>query len=123
MDHHIVKGGIGTIALHYREDVTASGMVEMNGLGRITSFKEKPQHGEATSHWVSAGILVLNPDVFDYIPPDRFCDFGQHVFPLLIKEGCPLYGFAMVEPVWWIDSLPDYTNLNEMVERREVTLL
>jgi NDP-sugar pyrophosphorylase family protein len=122
MSHHVQKGGIGTVALHYREDVTTSGMVEMDGAGRIMSFREKPRQAEATSHWVNAGILVLNSDVFDYVPPDRFCDFGHHVLPLLIKEGRPIYGFQMSEPVWWIDSLMDYQNLIRMVKKKEITL-
>src|SRR3972149_4042044 len=56
--YHRAKGGLSTIALHYREDVTQSGMVVTDDADRVTHFREKPPASEACSNWVNAGILV-----------------------------------------------------------------
>ena len=120
--YHRCKGGIGTVVLHYREDPTASGIAELDGTDRITRFLEKPHREEVFSHWVNAGLLVLEPEVVDYIPADRPSDFGRHILPTLLADGQALYGYRMSEPLWWIDTLADYERLQILVERGEVEL-
>lgn len=82
---------IGVIAFHYREDVSQSGVGEFDRDGRVTGFIEKPSPGTTSSHWVNAGIYLLNPAILKYIP-EGFSDFGRDIFPLLLRENVPLYG-------------------------------
>jgi NDP-sugar pyrophosphorylase family protein len=114
---HGSKGGIGTIALYHREDVTASGIAELDSTDRITRFLEKPHLEEIFSHWVYAGLMVLDPLVFGYIPPNRPSDFGRDVLPVLIDRGLALFGYRMSEKLWWIDSLADYEGIKSMQPR------
>lgn len=119
---HRSKGGMGTMALHHREDVTASGIVGLDEADRITRFLEKPRPSEVFSHWVNAGLLVLEPEVLDHIPSDRPSDFGRDVLPALLECDQTLYGYRMSEPLWWIDTPADYERLQTLVERGEVEL-
>ena len=98
-----------TISLIHREDVTASGIVGLDERHKITRFLEKPKPEQIFSHWVNAGIYVLQPHVLDYIPPGIESDFGKNVMPAMLEAGEPLYGytFSESEGLWWIDTFAD----------------
>ena len=106
---HRAKGGMVTIALFHREDPTRSGIVGLDGSGRVVRFLEKPRPEEVFSHWVSAGIFVLERQVLDAIPAIGSPDFGRDVFPALLARSAALYGYRMLEGegLWWIDTVSD----------------
>jgi len=108
-EFHRRMGGLATIALYHREDPWHSGIVGLDDQHRITRFLEKPKREEVFSHWISAGIFVLQPGVLDAIPGGRPVDFGRDIFPALLARGQPLYGYRMSgdEGLWWIDRLED----------------
>jgi NDP-sugar pyrophosphorylase family protein len=114
-EFHQAKGGIATIALHYRDDPAASGIVGLDKDDRITRFLEKPRPDQVFSHWVSAGIFVLEPQVSEAIPAEGSPDFGRDVFPALLAHGQPLYGYRMSEGegLWWIDTPEDLRRMEE----------
>jgi NDP-sugar pyrophosphorylase family protein len=107
--YHRARGGAATVVLHWREDPAASGMVGLDGHDRITRFVEKPGSGQVFSHWVSAGIFVLERQVLEEIPAVGASDFGRDVFPILLAQGKRLYGYRMSEEegLWWIDTPRD----------------
>lgn len=117
---HQAKGGLGTIALHYREDPMASGIVALGENDRISRFLEKPGPGQVFSHWVSAGIFVLEPQLLQAIPADGAPDFGRDVFPALLVQGAALYGYRMSqsEGLWWIDTPEDLQQVQEIMGHR-----
>lgn len=114
---HDDKASAATIAVHWREDVTQSGMIEVDEKGWITRLVEKPKAEDVTSHYVSAGFFYLDPRVFDYIPEAGFSDFGFHVFPAMLKAGEKLYGVKMDEPIIGIDTLEAYAEANAWAEK------
>jgi NDP-sugar pyrophosphorylase family protein len=97
-----------TLAVFHRDDVAASGIVELDAADRVTRFLEKPREDEIFSHWVNAGYLVVKPSVLDAIPADRPSDFGRDILPQLLARGARIYGYRMTERLWWIDSPADY---------------
>jgi NDP-sugar pyrophosphorylase family protein len=109
------KGGLATIALHQRADPTQSGIVGLDGSDRIVRFQEKPGVDQVFSHWVSAGIFVLEPGVLDFIPSHGSPDFGRDVFPVMLAADQPLYGYRMAaeEGLWWIDRPEDLSRVQE----------
>jgi len=115
---HRRKGGLATVALHYRENPLHSGIVEHDDQGRIVRFLEKPKREEVFSHWVSAGIFVLQPGVLDAIPSGRPADFGQDIFPALLARGQRLYGYQMLEDerLWWIDRPEDLHRVERQLQ-------
>jgi mannose-1-phosphate guanylyltransferase len=106
---HSASGAVLTMALYWREDVTASGVAQVSTEGRVTAFKEKPRAGEVSSHWVNAGLYLCEPTVLQGIPPGRVSDFGHEVLPGLLAAGQHLQGYLMNsdERLDWIDTPED----------------
>ena len=113
---HESKGAVATIAVHWREDVTQSGVAEMDNEGRILGFLEKPSAAAVTSHYVNAGFYYLEPTVFDYIPEGEFFDFAYHVFPAMLKAGEPMYAVKMDETIIGIDTKEAYEKADELAK-------
>lgn len=103
-----------TMATFWREDVSASGVVELSEAGRVLAFKEKPEPDEVRSHWVNAGLYVCTPRVIDFIPDKQYCDFGYNVLPAMLAAGESLYGYNMAtdESLSWIDTPNDLARTN-----------
>jgi NDP-sugar pyrophosphorylase family protein len=121
LSFHHERGGLVTIVLHYRDDVSNSGVVAVETQDRVTSFVEKPKAQKVFSHWVNAGILVLEPEVVKYIPSGIPSDFGKEILPQLLEQGAELYGYRITdsERIWWIDTPGDLERV-EMIFK-EVT--
>lgn len=117
---HQEKGGVLTIALFHREDVTQSGILGLAEDDRVLRYLEKPGDGEVFSHWVNAGIMVLEPEVLGYIPSNGPSDFGRDVIPTLLAEGQRLFGYRMSsdEGLWWIDTPEDLQRTEQEISRR-----
>jgi NDP-sugar pyrophosphorylase family protein len=105
---HACNGGLVTMALFYREDVSQSGIVALDDDDRILGFLEKPRPEQVFSHWVNAGILILEPVVLQFIPSGRQ-DFSFDVLPALLAADRRLYGYRLSESegLWWIDTPAD----------------
>jgi mannose-1-phosphate guanylyltransferase len=106
--HHSRKALI-TIALHRREDPTRSGIVGLDEDCRVSRFLEKPRPDQIFSHWVNAGILVLEHEAIDLITDQQPSDFGRDVLPALLGQNYPIYGyrFSDGESLRWIDTAED----------------
>jgi mannose-1-phosphate guanylyltransferase len=115
-EQHLARRSPVTIALHHREDPTHGGIVGLDAQDRITRFLEKPPLSEVFSHWVNAGIYVLEPAVLDAIPAGRVVDFGRDVFPAMLAAGDALYGYRMPERehLWWIDRPEDLRRVERL---------
>ena len=105
---HRASGAAGTVALFERDDVSQSGVALLDRNDRLVGFVEKPRVEDAVGHWVNAGLLVLEPSIFRYIPERGASDFGKDVLPAALEAGEVLSGYRMTEHLWWIDSLADY---------------
>jgi mannose-1-phosphate guanylyltransferase len=110
-------GAVATVAVHWREDVSSSGMVELDGDDRIVQLVEKPKPQDVTSHYVSAGFFYLDPTILKYIPEGQFCDFGFDVFPAMLKAGERIYAVKMDEPIIGIDTKEAYEEANELAKK------
>jgi len=103
-----------TMAVHWREDVTQSGMVELDQNNRIFRLVEKPGMEDVTSHYVNAGFYYLDPRVFNYIPDGKPCDFAFHVFPEMLRAREEMYAVKMEDPIIGIDTIDAYKKANEL---------
>jgi mannose-1-phosphate guanylyltransferase len=103
--HHANKS-VCTIALTPVPDPSAYGVVDMDRAGRITRFTEKPKREEATSNLINAGTYVLEWEALDPIPPGAHYMFERGLFPTLLEQGRPMYGYP--DNAYWIDiGTPD----------------
>jgi mannose-1-phosphate guanylyltransferase/phosphomannomutase len=96
---HERKGAMATIGLVHVDNPLEFGIVITREDGSIERFLEKPTWGQVFSDTINTGIFVLEPEIFDYIEPDRPVDFSGEVFPQLLADGKPLFG-AVVEGFW-----------------------
>ncbi|MBF6612879.1 MAG: NDP-sugar synthase [Chloroflexi bacterium] len=99
--YHRENNSICTISLTSVEDPSAYGVVDMDQTGRIERFTEKPRREEATSNWVNAGTYILEPQALDYIPQGQHYMVEFSLFPTLLAEGKPLYGYRT--GAYWLD--------------------
>lgn len=115
---HALKGALATIGLHYREDVSQSGIVELDANERIVRFLEKPQQGQAFSHWVNAGIYILEPSVLSHISHEGTPDFGRDIFPHLVSKQLAVFGYRLSaeEGLIWIDRPEDLQRFSSVTK-------
>jgi mannose-1-phosphate guanylyltransferase len=111
---HKEKNLLATIALCRVEDPTRYGVAEMTEDNHIKAFIEKPAKGTAPTNLINAGIYVLSPKVFSYIPKGKFVSMEREVFPILAKQG-ELYGHIF-EGLWIDIGKPEeYLQTNRMI--------
>lgn len=91
---HREKGAMATILLTRVPEPLQYGIVMTDATGRITRFLEKPSWGEVFSDTINTGIYILEPSVLDLIPPATEFDFSKDLYPLMLKNGLPLYGYV-----------------------------
>lgn len=110
---HVEGRAALTVALFRRRDPAASGIAELDRRGAIVRFVEKPAPGEIFSHWVSAGIFVVEPAVLELLVDGQRADFGHDLIPAMLAGGLALCGYRLsrAEGLWWIDTPADYRRL------------
>ena len=96
---HREKGAAVTIVLTPVEDARPYGLVPLDAANRVEDFLEKPK--ELVAGQINAGTYVLEPNVLKEVPPDEFWQFEQQLFPKLLEQGAPVYGF--LSDAYWLD--------------------
>ena len=106
---HRQLGATASMLLLERADVSGSGVAVLDEAGWITEFQEKPRPGTEKSHWVNAGLLVCEPEVFEAIPETAPSDLSLDVMPTLAHRERGLRGHCLGfgERVMWIDTMAD----------------
>ncbi len=87
---HSHHKGTCTIALTSVSDPTQYGVALLNG-NRVITFVEKPRKENAPSNLISAGLYIMDLEVFNFIP-DGYARMEHDVFPKLAKQDT-LYGY------------------------------
>jgi mannose-1-phosphate guanylyltransferase / phosphomannomutase len=110
---HRRRGALATVVLKRMPDPLEFGIVITRDDGRIERFLEKPHWGQVFSDTINTGIYVLEPEVFEHIPEGQPSDFAGDVFPKLLEQGDPLFGF--VADGYWEDvgSLEAYQRAHQ----------
>jgi NDP-sugar pyrophosphorylase family protein len=100
-----------------RADVSSSGVAVLDEASWITEFQEKPSPGTERSHWVNAGLLVCEPEVFEVIPETAPSDLSRDVMPALAHRERGLRGHRLGtgQNVMWIDTMDDLRATEEML--------
>jgi len=114
INKHKQNKAVATIALYKVKDPSRYGTVKLTNQNRITQFIEKAPLGKAPSNLINAGIYVLDPEIFNYIPAGRPVSIEHEVFPKLAEEG-KLFGHEFKQV--WIDigKPVDYLKANRVL--------
>jgi len=103
LDFHRAKGAMATLVL--RRDIRSReyGQIQLGPDGRICKFLEypSPSYNPVIRDTLFTGIHILEPDIFRYIPPQRYCCFSRDIYPEMIKKDYPIYGY--LASGYWID--------------------
>lgn len=109
---HRDKGARVTIALTWVDNPCPFGVVETDSGGRVRRFVEKPRPDRVTTHWINAGIYLVEVEVLQHVPSNTHYMFEKGLFPLLLELGEPIYGYS--SSGYWLDmgTLEKYLCLN-----------
>ena len=89
---HRNAGADATVVLTRVDDPSRAGMVELDAAGWVRRLVEKPAHWTGADAWANAGIYVLGPRVWDFLPADGAHDFAFDLFPAMIAAGARVLG-------------------------------
>lgn len=81
VERHKDMSVLCTLAVKRVINPRGMGEVEIDGRGRVTAFREKPEI--YTSNLVNMGIYVMEREIISHIP-DGVSDFSADIFPSLI---------------------------------------
>lgn len=91
---HKERSALVTISLAWVDNPSEFGVVQLDEDGRIVNFVEKPKEWEGKRALVNSGVYLLEPEAIMKVPLGSTYDFGKQLFPELVAEGAPIYGFA-----------------------------
>ena len=114
LEAHRKNKTLATIALCEVEDPSRYGVAEIAENGRIKKFIEKPAKGTAPTNLINAGIYVLNPEIFSYIPKDKTVSMEREIFPKLVEKGA-LYGHVFHDLWMDIGKPEEYWQVNKVL--------
>ncbi|MFA7410661.1 MAG: sugar phosphate nucleotidyltransferase [Tissierellaceae bacterium] len=112
-DYHREKGSKATLLLKREPIPLEYGLVITDEEGRIRKFLEKPSWGEVFSDTINTGIYILEPEVLGYYKRGDNFDFSKDLFPRLLRDDIPMYGY--VAEGYWCDigDLNTYIQVQE----------
>lgn len=99
LNFHEESGGVITSALTSIDDPSGYGSVRLHG-ANVVEFTEKPKSHYSTSRLVSAGIHLIQPEIFETFPLKRTFSLEKDVFPKLARAG-KMRGYVFSGP--WFD--------------------
>ena len=98
---HRDRRALATIVLKPVPNPLEYGVVVVDEGGAVQRFIEKPSWGEVISDLANTGIYILDPAVFDFFRAGEVADWSGDVFPKLLKQGEPVFGW--VASGYWED--------------------
>jgi mannose-1-phosphate guanylyltransferase/phosphomannomutase len=109
---HKEKQSVATISLYSSENPLQYGIVLTNNENKIVRFLEKPSSSEVFSDTINTGIYCFDKSIFQHIPEGESFDFSKDLFPYLLSNNIPLYGFKS-EGYWRdVGNLEEYISAN-----------
>lgn len=119
---HRQKGSLATLILARVPNPLDFGIVITDEEDRISRFLEKPGWSEVFSDTVNTGMYILEPEIFDLMQPGKNYDWSQDIFPELLRDGKPMYGYVMEE--YWCDvgNLAQYRDSQQHMLTRRTSL-
>jgi mannose-1-phosphate guanylyltransferase / phosphomannomutase len=101
VNYHKKNGALVTIGLKRVPNPLEFGIIIVDDDGRVQRFLEKPTWGQVFSDTANTGIYVMEPEVLDHVAEGTSVDWSGDVFPKLLAEGAPLYGY--IADGYWED--------------------
>jgi len=122
VNFHREKKALVTLTLTEVEDPTPFGLILTEKDGRVKQFLEKPSWDMVTAKTINAGIYVVDPKIFRKVPKGKPFMFERDLYPALLEEGAPIYGY--LSDAYWIDigNPAKYKEAHEAILRHDVAV-
>lgn len=117
VEFHEKNGAEATLVLQQVDDPSEFGIVVVDDDGKVERFLEKPDPEEVFSYTANTGIYVLEPGILDDIPAGEEYDFADDLFPKLLDEGRPVYGYVTEKAYW-----EDIGNIDQYLDAQRAVL-
>ncbi len=101
LEFHKRKGSKATLVLKKEPVPLEYGVILLDREGKVKQFLEKPSWGEVFSDTINTGIYILEPEVLNYYKKGENFDFSKDLFPKLLRDRVPIYGY--VTENYWCD--------------------
>ncbi len=101
-DHREKKSAL-TLVLREGDSPEACDPIEMDDNRRIVHMPGVPSKDlpDTDFQYTFTGIQVMEPEIFDRIPDNKFYGTTTDVFPGMIEDGLPVYGY--IHDGYWND--------------------
>lgn len=114
IEHHKKSKKIATIALLKGKIPIEYGVAEVDNMGNVTEFKEKPM----IENLYNVAIYVFEPEIFNYIKKKE--DFAKDVFPRMLDKRQKINAYVF-EKLWYdIGRVVDYEKLDKELKMKEI---
>lgn len=117
LETHEKGGSIATLAAHPNSHPFDSDLLETDDNDTVTCWH--PKEGRPRGYYqnlVSAGIYILSPKIFKYIPASGASDFGKDIFPLVLARGEKLIAYRTSEYIKDMGTEARYAEVERDVE-------
>jgi NDP-sugar pyrophosphorylase family protein len=98
--------------------------IEICENGRIVHFigASSMNIPENTTRVMFTGVQIMEPDIFERIPEGQFCGTTEDIFPQMIQDDVPIYGY--LHKGYWNDmgNRESYLQVNTDALNKIVTL-
>lgn len=103
LEFHKERGSCLTLVVREDDSPKQYDPIEIQEDGRIVHFVGASSMNvpDATRRVMFTGIQVMEPEIFSRIPEGQFCGTTQDVFPEMVQEGLPVFGYLHKD--YWID--------------------
>jgi mannose-1-phosphate guanylyltransferase/phosphomannomutase len=99
LEFHWQHKALATLVLHPQKPLTKG--VGMDKQYRIHQVAGRPAAGHLRLTQMGfAGIHFIEPRLLDYIPEDKSCCINADIYPRLITQGQPIYGYPLTSGFW-----------------------
>ena len=120
------KNNNSKLTLVVRQDISPEqyDSIEICENGRIVHFigASSMNIPENTTRVMFTGIQIMEPDIFARIPEGQFCGTTEDIFPQMIQDDVPIYGY--LHEGYWNDmgNRESYLQVNTDALNKKVTL-
>ena len=120
------KNNNSKLTLVVRQDIFPEqyDSIEICKNGRIVHFIRASSMNipENTTRVMFTGIQIMEPDIFERIPEGQFCGTTEDIFPQMIQDDVPIYGY--LHEGYWNDmgNRESYLQVNADALNKKVTL-
>ena len=121
IEYHHKQNAIATIATHTRKVNIDLGVIQSNDTNRVVGYIEKPTY----EFQVSMGIYIFEPQVLNFIEPNRYLDFPDLVLRLLSANetviGYPFDGYwqDLGRPDDYEHAIQEFDSIREQILGKE----